>query len=70
MYHLQNMLAECNRYSMLLLHAYEILHQTPSIDLSLCILADPSTDLQWYNTLSVDKIAVLLPRINTNASNL
>jgi hypothetical protein len=64
------MLVNGNRYNVLFLHAYEILLRTPSIDLSLRILADPSTDLRRYNAPSVDEIAVLLPGDDTNTSNV
>jgi hypothetical protein len=40
---------------------FQILDETPSIDIALHILADPSTNLHQYNTSTIDKIAVIIP---------
>jgi len=66
---LQNILMQTNRYSQLFLHAFEILERTPSMDLGIRILADPSTDLRRYNAPAVDEIAVILPGEQTRALN-
>jgi hypothetical protein len=66
---LQDMLTWTNQYNLMFLHAYEILQRTPSHDLSLWILADPSTNLRQYNAPSIDEIAVLIPDDETIAAN-
>ena len=43
---LQALLHEVNHYTIIYTHAFEILQTTPSRDLGICILADPSTDLR------------------------
>ena len=58
---LQNILVQTNRYKDLFLHAFKILEHTPSRDLSIRILADPSTDLRHYNLPTLDEIAIILP---------
>lgn len=47
------------------LHAFEILQQTPSRDLAIQIVADPSTDLRRYNVPTVQEIAVIIPGDHT-----
>jgi len=66
---LQNMLLRVNRYSSMFFHAFEILQTTPSRDLGIRILADPSTDLRRYNLPSVDEIAVIVPGQQDHAMN-
>ena len=58
---LQNTLLDINPYKNVFLHAFEILQRIPSTDLSIRILADPSTDLRRYNIPTVDEIAIILP---------
>jgi hypothetical protein len=58
---LQNMLLRVNRYKTLFFHAFEILESTPSRELGIRIIADPSTDLRRYNDPTVDEIAVIVP---------
>jgi Helitron helicase-like domain at N-terminus len=60
MKYLQNMLHNINRYKHLFLHTFEVLETTPSRDLAIAIVADPSTDLRRYNAPIVDEIAVVL----------
>ena len=69
MEYLQNLLIERNHYTQFFLHAFEILHRTPSSDLAIEILADPSTDLRRYNVPTEDEIAVVLPGQQTHAVN-
>ena len=45
MAYLQNMLLQTNRYKPIFLHSLEILASTPSIDLQIRIVANPSMDL-------------------------
>jgi hypothetical protein len=54
---LQNVLMQTNRISICFSIALEVLERTPSRDLSIQILADPSTDLRRYNVPTVDEIA-------------
>jgi len=58
---LQSLLMQINRYAQLFLHAFEVLDRTPSRDLAIKILADPSTDLRRYNVPTVDEISVIVP---------
>jgi hypothetical protein len=58
-----------NRYKDLFLHAFEILNTTPSRDLAIQIVADPSTDLRRYNVPTVNEIAVIIPGDPTYAVN-
>jgi hypothetical protein len=66
---LQNLLMSFNRYSNLFLHTFQILDGTPSINIALRILVDPSTDLHQYNTPTVDEIAVIIPGDDSHAFN-
>jgi hypothetical protein len=54
-------LIQTNSYKELFLHAFEILERTPSRDLAIQIVADPTTDLRRYNAPIVDEIAVIIP---------
>lgn len=67
MAYLQDMLVHTNRYTRIFLHSLEILTSTPSIDLQIRIVADPSTDLRRYNAPSVNEIAVIIPGENSHA---
>ena len=58
---LQNVLLHTNQYKQLFYHAYEIIWNTPSTDLTIRIVADPSTDLCRYNAPTVDEVAVIIP---------
>ena len=69
MNNLQNMLLESNCFTRLYLHSFKILENTPSTDLKICIVADPSTDLRRYNKLFVDEIAIVLPGDQSRAVN-
>jgi hypothetical protein len=69
MCYLQDMLLLTNWYKQIFLHAFEILENTPSRDLRIRILANPSTDLQCYNIPSVNEIAVILPGIQSHAQD-
>src|SRR6266852_3089274 len=53
-------LIQTNSYKELFLHAFEILERTPSRDLTIQIVADPSTDLRQYNVPIVDEIAIII----------
>ena len=69
MEYLQNMLHDINHYRHLFLHAVEVLETTPSRDLSIGIVADPSTDLRRYNAPIVDEIAIVLSGDKSHALN-
>jgi hypothetical protein len=69
MENLQNMLHDVNRYKHLFLHTFEVLQRTPSRDLAIAIVADPSTDLRRYNAPIVDEIAIVLPGDQCHAVN-
>jgi Helitron helicase-like domain at N-terminus len=58
---LQDMLRSTHRYSAAFLHSFEILQNTPSLELSLRIVTDPSTDQRRYNAPSSNEIAIVLP---------
>ena len=62
---LQDVLLQNNRYTPLYQHSFEVLLKTPSIDLEIRLLSDPSTDLRRYNIPSVDELAVILPGDDT-----
>jgi hypothetical protein len=64
---LQNMLLSINHYRQLFYHTFEILKRTPLLNLTISIVADPSTNLHRYNALSVNKIAIVIPGINGRA---
>jgi hypothetical protein len=49
------------------LHSLEVLQSTPSKDLGICIVADPSTDHRQYNPSSIDKVAVILSKDGSQA---
>jgi hypothetical protein len=66
---LQNTLLQHNRYRPLFCHCMEVLQDTPSQVLQICLLADPSTDLCRYNEPSNNEIAVVLPGDDTRAVN-
>jgi hypothetical protein len=64
---LQDMLRTTHRYSPAFLHSFEILQNTPSRELSLRIVTDPSTDQRRYNVPSTNEIAIVLPGDGTHA---
>jgi hypothetical protein len=64
---LQDMLRTTHRYSPAFLHSFEILQNTPSRELSLRIVTDPSTDQRRYNVPSANEIAIVLPGDGTHA---
>jgi hypothetical protein len=61
------MLLSINHYRQLFYHTFEILKRTPLLNLTISIVADPSTNLYRYNALSVNKIAIVIPGINGRA---
>jgi hypothetical protein len=69
MHQLQDMLLHCNHYALMFAHAFDILQRTPTRDLGIHILADPSTDLRRYNAPTIDEIAVILPGNQDQAMN-
>ena len=66
---LQNMLLETNRFKQVFFHTFEVLNTTPSRDLEIRILADPSKDLHRYNASSVDEIAIIVPTNQSHSFN-
>jgi hypothetical protein len=69
MEYLQTMLRKNHQYTALFKHSLEVLQTTPSRDLGIHIVADPSTDSQRYNVPSADKIAVIVPGNGSQAVN-
>jgi hypothetical protein len=55
----QACLRRINSYARLFLHAKDFIRERHVGELSIRLLADPTTDLRRYNTPSVDEIAVL-----------
>ncbi|TFY55103.1 hypothetical protein EVG20_g9444 [Dentipellis fragilis] len=58
---LQQLMFECNRYTRIYKQAYEILEQNEAEDISIHLIADPSTDPRRYNLPTADEIAVIIP---------
>ena len=59
--YLQNALLEINQYIQLYLYFFQVLETTPSEDIQIRLIADPTTDLWRYNAPLVNEIAVILP---------
>ena len=64
---LQSVLNRHNQYCKMFLHAFEILQSTPSTDLHIRILANPSADLRRYNLPTANELAVIVPGDDTRA---
>jgi hypothetical protein len=69
MEYLQTMLHENHQYTALFKHSLEVLQTTPSRDLGIHIVADPSTDSRQYNVPSADEIVVIIPGDGSQAIN-
>ena len=64
---LQDMLRDTHCYSAAFLHSFEVLQNTPSIELNLRIVTDPSTDVRRYNAPSANEIAIVIPGDGSHA---
>ena len=67
---LQHLLLQHNHCTKLFLHMYEVLQNSLSRELSIQILIERSTDVQCYNMLAVDEIAVVIPSYKSHAVDL
>ena len=63
------MLLETNYFKQIFFHTFEVLNMTPSRDLEIRILADPSKDLHRYNAPSVNEIAIIIPTNQSHSFN-
>ena len=66
---LQRLLLQHNHCTKLFLHMYEVLQNSLSRELGIQILAERSTDVQCYNMLAVDEIAVVIPGDKSHAAD-
>jgi hypothetical protein len=67
MQYLQNMLRELHHYSVIFLHAFEILERVRSRELNFCIVANAASHNRRYNEPVVDEIAIVLPGQDNHA---
>ena len=70
---LQNMLIDHHQYAHIYHHAYEILeHYDPddNISISLCIPGNPSHNHRRYNLPTRDEVAVILPGVDGDVSQI